>query len=729
MRYINLSVFEKAINRVVPVPKKAEQLPGNGLQLQGELVLTAPQTQGYVLNTAIDRVQALFASRQGEKQVRVKLSLAEAPFEMRCADEGYCLSVTADGIDIVGYGEKGLLYGVITLEQLCGGITQLPALKITDWPESPTRGIKQESRYGSNLMEREDWMALLEDLVSKKLNTLALSFYGCWMVQYDNRVSEYLYMPVKKHPQLQTPMVVKYFSPKENRWIEYETLPPIFRDNLLEDIFRRARDLGIQIVPLWNSFGHNTLIPRLIPEVASVSEDGEPQMCGFCTSSQATYDLLFSIYDQIIDDYMIPYGMTAMSLGLDEVHESIGKFSDDVFKVRDPWCSCPACRNKEKGDRFIEHTVKLMAYLKKKGIKSVYMYCDMIQEGRRSKLGWLGDKLLAAAEAAGVKDTLVIDWWSYHDIPEKNWIKTVHPELGLRNVLAPWNGYHTWVLTLQPLGNVQLLAEVNKRDGGEGIIAYAMWDKSCDRTHEAVAEYSWGYEQAGTPKELTRRYALRNFGSRAGEAYRAYRLMDWALEQRYTKKWATPEKDYISLKDLMLYKLSPYNYSYAKVGMRYPRVFVDEALEFVLTMRNDVERALYTVSAMAREARAIFLDLAQAPDCDQTMALWQAYECENYQVLAEDWLALLEIYDLCADGDYPAIAAICHSRQQARLAVMARCEQTKDRFFVEAMAMRQHGIFLQLFADMAAYVENTPESKLDLMDLGDVLSDRSWWLR
>lgn len=726
MNYVSPNAFDLAVSRILPVPKEVKPLTGT-LKLDSRFTVTAPTAPYGPVMTANARIHALFAQSRGDREVKITLSIAPAPTDIRCAHEGYSLTVTADAIAITGYGERGLLYGVITLEQLCKNQTQVPAMQITDWPDCPTRGIKEESRYGSNLMEREDWMALLEDVVSKKMNTLALSFYGCWMVQYDGKISEYLYMPVKNHPELQTPMTVKYFSPAENRWIQQETLPPIFRDNLLEDIFRRARDLGIQIVPLWNSFGHNTLIPRLLPQVAAVSESGEPQMCGFCTSSQETYDLLFSIYDQIIDDYMKPYGMTAISLGLDEVHEGIGKNPDDVFQVRDPWCSCPACRDRDKGDRFIQHTIKLMVYLKKKGIRSVYMACDMIQEGRRSKLGWLGDRLLAAAEEAGVKDTLVISWWSYHDIPEKNWIKTVHPELGLRNVLAPWNGYHTWVLTLQPLRNAYLLAQTNHKDNAEGLIAYSMWDKSCDRTHDAIAEYSWGFAQAGTHKEVTRRYVLRHFASRAQEAYRAYRLMDYAIEQRYTKKWATPEADHISLLDLLLYKLSPYNYSYAKAGSPYPRAFWDEALEFLLTMPEDAERALYTASTMAREAKEIFLNLAQDPACDRVTALRQAYECENYQVLAEDWLAILEIYSLTQADQYAAIVPIARSRQAARLALMARCEQTKEAFLTRSMAMRQHSIFLQMFADLADFTEKG--GKPDMLDPYAFLTERSWWLR
>lgn len=721
-------IFENLINRIVPIPREAKQLEGMPLKRASAFCITAPDAPFGPVKTAGERIRKLLCGTEGAP-VAVNLSIGEAPVAMRCPEEGYSLRVTHDRVDITGFGEKGLLYGVITLEQLFAGDGEILPLEVLDWPENPMRGIKQECRYGSNLMEKDEWMALLEDLAGRKMNTMGLAFYGCWTVQYDGLVSEYLYMPLKNHPEIKTPMVVKYFSPEKGAWIEEQKLPPIFCNNLLEEVFRKARDLGIQIIPGWNSFGHNTLLPACIPEVSPVDENGVPQLYGFCTSNPATYELLFEIYDQIVDDYMRPYGMENVNLCLDEVHAGAGRHKDDIWMVRDPWCQCPACREQEKGDLYIKHIIKLVSYLKQKGVKGVMICGDMLQEGRRSKLGWLGDRLMEAARAAGVEDTLLIDWWSYHNIASKSWIKSLHPELGLRGIVAPWNGYHTWSITLQTLDNARILGAVNQKDKGEGMVAYAMWDRACDRTHDAIAEFAWNYDKAGTSEDITARYARRHFGNREREAYRAYRLMDYAVEQRHTTKWSIPEKDSISNLDLLTYQLSPYNFSYVKAGKPYPRAFLDEALTFVLTMRADVERALYTISTMAREAESVFLDLAKDPACDGNMATRQAYECGNYRVLAEDWLAILQMQDLCGEGNYGAVARIAEERKAARLALMALCEKVKERSIAVAMAMRQQSIFMQMFADIAAYAQNPGKQKWDLMDAQEILSERSRWLR
>lgn len=739
--YILPTTFELAVNRIVPIPKQVDKLAGEGLTLNADsrFVITAPDAEYGPVKTAGERIHALAAKLCGKnceaacaEAIKVTLALDKAPFEAKCADEGYCLAVTDKEITITGYGESGLLYGVISLEQLCAVDTRntwLPAVKVTDWPDCPYRGFAEECRVGSDMMRRDEWMTMLDDMASRKMNTLGLKLHGCWLTQYDGRLPQYVFLPVKGRPELKTPKIVKYWSVEESRWVECEKLPPIFEENFVEDIFRRARDLGIQVIPGWNCLGHNNLMPVLYPETAPVDESGVRQPSGFCTSSEATYELLFSIFDQIVDDYMIPYGMHTFNLILDEVHANIGMWADDPHRISDPWCKCPKCRDMDKGDLFIRHAVKIMVHLKNKGIKNFEMACDMLQPNRQRGLGLenMSQRLMAAAKEAGVLENLILGWWSYHEHPDKNLIKTMHPELGLRGFVSPWNGYHHWAVSLQALENVRVLAQVNKENGGEGIVAYAMWDRCADRNHDSISEYSWNYDAAGDITKVTRRYALRHFGPRAAEAFRAYRMMDWCTEERYTSKFSIPEADHISNWDLLSYHLTAYSSMSVKKDKPFPAVYFDDKLKFLLSMRFDMERSLYGLAAMGKDAKDIFLSLAQDSRCDREMALRQAYECENYQVMAEDWLAIFEMYDLAQEGKVRDVVPIALARQQARLDIMARCEQVKERFIAESGALRLHSIFMQFFADVADYARTHDE--LDMLDLRPVLSQRSWWLR
>lgn len=341
----------------------------------------------------------------------------------------------------------------------------------------------------------------------------------------------------------------------------------------------------------------------------------------------------------------------------------------------------------------------------------------------------MSQRLIAAAEEAGVKDNMLLDWWSYHEHPDKNLIKTMHPELGMKGFVAPWNGYHHWAVSLQAINNVRILGEVNKENGGEGIVAYAMWDRCADRNHDAIVEYSWNFDGAGSANELTSRYALRHFGPRAAEAFRAMRMMDWCTEERYTSKFSIPEADHISNWDLISYHLTAYSSMSVKKDKPYPLAYFDDKLAFLLTMRNDMERSLYGLSAMGKDAKEIFLALAEDSSCDHDMAMRLAYECENYQVMAEDWLAIFEMYDLACAGKQEDIAFIALERKQARLDILAHCQQVKERFIAESGALRLRSIFMQFFADVADYVKTEGKPALDLLNVRDVLSPRSWWLR
>ena len=111
------------------------------------------------------------------------------------------------------------------------------------------------------------------------------------------------------------------------------------------------------------------------------------------------------------------------------------------------------------------------------------------------------------------------------------------------------------------------------------------------------------------------------------------------------------------------------------------------------------------------------------------MARRMAYECRNYQVLTEDWIALLEIYDLTQSGDQKTIAPIARDRQNARLSLMTLCEQVKEEWVCKAATMRNHSVFMQIFADIAAYIETADAPQLDLMDITDIMSKENFMIR
>lgn len=720
---------------IQPVPQQVAAGEGKPLCLceDCKFSLSAPEAEKGPIKTATAEMKTFLQARYGDacfapEGIPVTLTLGAAPETVKNADEGYRIRVNESGITVTGFGPSGLYYGVGSLKQMWAD--KMPAVEVLDWPDNPIRGFKEECRYGSNMMEREDWFALVDDLASKKINRLSIGLYGCWVVQYDGRVAEFLYVPVKDYPQLKTPQTVKYYSPTEDRWYNCETLPPIFRDNLLGDIVRYAKDRAIDVIPGINSFGHNTLFPRLLPEVSPKDENGEPTMTGFCTSSEETYKLLFSIYDQIIDEYLIPNEIYSFNILLDEVHEQFGVNAERMREKLSPWCKCEKCRDQDRGDIFIDHAIKVITYLKNKGMKTITMANDMLV-GHSSQLGYLGDRMRKAVYEAGVQDVLLLGWWDYEDLEEKVHFDKIDDSLNMRAMTCPWNGYFSWCMLLPPMRNLKIMADMgHAARTNEGFSLYALWDKSYDFVHDCYSDYTWNYNGTVSPKLAIERYAARHFGPMQAEAIRAFRLIHWITEQRKTKKDPeNPRDTVLSNYSILRGDLCYYPKTYLNLDEPYPRHFPGIAISRMLPWREDYERAFYSIAAMSKEAMEIFRKAARTEGCDQVMATRLAYECENYLSLVENWRGLLEIYDLTQSGDQKQIIPIARRCIDTQLAVMRHCEEATEKWVQRGAIMRNHSVLLAIFQDVLKYVESTDEPKLDLMDITAIMSEEHKMLR
>ena len=553
-----------------------------------------------------------------------------------------------------------------------------------------------------------------------------------WVIQYDGKVAEYLYLPLEGYPQLQTPMTVKYYSPSEGKWLNYEQLPPIFRDNFFGEICRYCKDRGMDVIPGVNSFGHNTLFPRLLPNIAPKALDGTPQPTGFCTSSDETYEFLFKVYDQIIDNYLLPNEMYSFNVLLDEVWEQYGVNPDAPHIKNSPWCQCEKCRDKERSELFIEHTIKLLKYMKKKGIKNVVVAGDMLIR-KVSKLGDLSKEFLRRIEEENLRDILFFDWWWYSDLEEKLDFVIDPDDLGLRSFFCPWNGYYIWSLLTSPLSNCRIMGQMNHNAKcGEGMYQYAMWDLSYDRVQDCFADYAWTFEAAGTEDQVTQRYVARHFAPMADKVFRAYKLMDWITEERGPfKNEEKPSANVLSNRGVLTHTLSYYQSCYFRDPnvQPYPQHFPGKVVKMIRSQRKDYDRLLFSVASMAKEAIAIFDEAALTAGCNSEMARRMAYECRNYLVLVEDWMALMKIDDLSRSGEAAAIAAIAKERQAARTALMTLCEQVKEDWVCKAATMRNHSVFMQTFADIAAYMETAENPTLDLLDITGIMSRENHMIR
>jgi hexosaminidase len=137
--------------------------------------------------------------------------------------EGYALTVSKNGIEVFVRDRSGLLPAAATLRQLLREYgRKIPLLKIRDWPDFPRRGVMLDISRG-RVPKLESLLDLVEKLADFKINEFQL---------YTEHTFAY-----KKYQHI---------------WQSWGALTA--KD--IQVLDKRCRELGIDLVPNQNSFGH-----------------------------------------------------------------------------------------------------------------------------------------------------------------------------------------------------------------------------------------------------------------------------------------------------------------------------------------------------------------------------------------------------------------------------------------------------------------------------------------
>jgi hexosaminidase len=177
--------------------------------------------------------------------------------------EAYVIDVSGDRIVVSASDPRGLLYGGVTLWQLCSS-DEIPAMKITDAPRFAWRGLLLDSarQYQSPefILQLIDWMAL------HKLNVLH------WHLTDDQAWR----LEIKKYPRLTStgawrvpegPAAAADIDPATGR-------PRLYGGFYSQDTVRRivahASERNITVVPEIDMPGHATAAIVAYPGLASI---------------------------------------------------------------------------------------------------------------------------------------------------------------------------------------------------------------------------------------------------------------------------------------------------------------------------------------------------------------------------------------------------------------------------------------------------------------------------
>lgn len=425
-------------------------------------------------------------------------------FATRNREQSYVLEVTDQGVVITAADGPGLLYGVVTLCQLLqrdGDRIVVPRVTIRDWPDMKYRGLFAESRWGMDLMTLEDWKAAVDYLVEMKYNVLTVGVYNCWPAQYGD-VSEWLMLPLRSFPQLQKEQFIDYYSARDGEWKHLRYLPRMYAEDFFGQLVAYGASRGMIVRPHFNTPGHNSLIPRLLPQTSARDEQGNPTGYGFCLSCEETYEVMFRIIDEIVDRYLLPNGCASYHIAADEVYPLVGMHPDRLYERLSPWCRCERCRAHSEGENYVRYIERIVAHLHEKGITLIGMWYDQLVRG-----GVLNDDLARHFEQLGARDDIVLHWWDYGDFFE-----TTHPQLGFRRWVTPMTGYFYQTPYRGHLENIYLAERLGQAEGCEGSESYGVFDPAFHRHFAAQSEWSWNFRGGGSQQHFRLKYARALFG-------------------------------------------------------------------------------------------------------------------------------------------------------------------------------------------------------------------------
>lgn len=605
-------------------------------------------------------------------------------------EEAYAIEIKEKKAEIIAVDEAGAYYGITTFTALLhtvDDVIYLPKLSILDWPDFKVRGQFLECRFGSDFMTLDDWKKAIDYFASLKQNRMTIGVYGCWSMQYDHQRSEYLYIPFKNYPELKTPKNIKYYSVKNQNWdIRENVLPEMFEKDFFGEVIAYGKRKNIKIKPLFNSLGHNSLLPRLLPEMSAKNLDGSDKKYGFCTEREVTYEHMFNFYDEIIDRYLAPHGIDSIGIGLDEVWPSTGVYQDDIYKKVTPFCECEACRRKNESELVIDYIIRICKHLVKKGMESIYIYYDMLFYN----FDTINEELKNRFIKEGIYKYVVIDWWSYGWWDKKDHVfKDRFSEVNniFRSIIKPMSGYYHYSIPTDNNYNIRLLSKKAKQLGFEGIEPYGSYDECFDKNFRYGADLSWNMDTADDCDNFNKRYVSLTFPGKEEEALKALDSMAKIMTVEHSKNWCLLALEYY------------FSYSSLPSEPPYPCEFPEKAFRTILEDEDNLKQYLNVTREEAAKAAAFF-----ASNNSHISEVWHL-TAKHYEVLCDFYSTMLKVYYAYKNESISVQELLAKIEElfnkQERLMRLAESVRLEANSYVY---LRNMSIFRQFLLDLKIYL-------------------------
>ncbi len=692
---------------IIPSPKKFEQ---ESFICLGKLssvkwYITAPKTQSELIGEAAMLITKAFS----ENFASGKQSICESCFEVRLVisnfaecktGEDYKIEIDDKKAILTASTDSGLFYAAITFGKLMetdGQNAFIAKCKIYDGPAFKHRGLLQETRFDTEFLTLDDWHDIIDLYSDLKFNELTIATYGCWDIQYDMKLSQYAYLPLKNTDRLKTTHNIKYYSVKDGKWIfKEDSEPEMYKQDYLTDIIKYAKRKNINVKPLFNSLGHNTLLPQEYPEISAIDELGKPKKFGLCLSSPNTYKRMFAIYDEIIDKYLKPCGIDSMHIGLDEYRPEYNVNKNDITARVSHECHCEKCRSVGYSELIFNYTLELVKHLKSRGINSVHIYHDMFFGKDYSDKTFINK-----VKDMGLQENVVIEWWDYEPDDEKYFRRNrANVNSDLRSIIKPMCGYFGWAIpstSTRRFSNLRGAARLASEIKCEGLDAYAAFEDSFDYDYTFFSQMAWCEYGTVSDGDILKSYVDKYFNSNET----TYKTFESVFKMTAYTKYIIQIFEY-------------YFHSYIRPDFDIPRNFPGDVFKVI---DSDKDRYIYYLEHMRSVALNGFSHFDSLPHNKKTN-IWRLF-LKHYYVMSNEYLSLYNIEQQFCHGYISAqdvsnkIGELIKEREAfILLAENVRRNSTRLTYLRNASIFRQYLIDFKSYVDLS--IEKNEELKIDL---------------
>ncbi len=310
---------------LVPMPARLERCEGEALTVNRRWEVEAgpdlANETGHAMRLIAKRIfgQTDAPKPKGRAVLRLDLDAALGH------PEAYTLEVDKEGVRIVGGGQAGVFYGLMTFDQLLRGEAEtrccaaIPWLRIEDRPRTEVRELMVDPCR--TFVPFDELKAFVPEMARYKLNSLHLHLVDdqAWRIE------------IKAYPEL-TAQASKRVGMDDMLRVD----SGYYTQDQMRELVELAARYHVQVVPEIEMPGHEVAAIHVFPQLTCHAKEVPIRTtCGvsdelLCPGSEFTYEFLGKVFRELAEVFPSPY----VHLGGDEAGNP----------ALDCWTSCPNCQ-------------------------------------------------------------------------------------------------------------------------------------------------------------------------------------------------------------------------------------------------------------------------------------------------------------------------------------------------------------------------------------------------